>query len=142
MLFCPLDRCVGVSDQLQLLGKEQERNKLLCSSAPPDTAPATPKTPLTSKSTAKENTRTPAAKKIQKAAGGGNTDAEEAGLTSGDGEVAMADKGLDGEGGEARGKTGGKKSSVKTKLAQPEIPNVQPAPAECEYSLNICTDIT
>lgn len=133
---------MGVSDQLQLFAKEQERKKLLYSSAPPDTAPATPKTPSTSKSTAKENPRTPAAKKIQKAAGGGggNADAEKAGQMCGDGEVDTADKGLDGEGG--RGKTARKKSSVKTKQTQPEIPIVQPSPAECEYSLNICTDIT
>lgn len=133
---------MGVSDQLQLFAKEQERKKLLYSSAPPDTAPATPKTPLTSKSTAKQNTRTPAAKKIQKAAGGGNAGAEEAGQMCVEGKVDAADKDLDGGGGVARGKTAGKKSSVKTKQTQPEVPIVQPTPAECEYLLNICTDTT
>ncbi|XP_070771379.1 general transcription factor 3C polypeptide 1 [Enoplosus armatus] len=134
-------KCVGVSDQLQLFAKEQERKKLLYSSAPEtasDTAPATPKTPSTSKSTAKENIKTPAAKKVQKAGGRGNGDAEEAGQVCGDGEVDRADEGLDGEGGKTRGKSGAKgktaakKSSVKTKQTQPEIPIAQPTPDECE----------
>ncbi|XP_045903076.1 general transcription factor 3C polypeptide 1-like [Micropterus dolomieu] len=127
-------KCVGESDRLQLFAKEQERQKLLYSSAP-ETSDTTPSA---SKSTAKENTRTPAAKEIQKAGGGGNEDAEEAGQVCGDREVDTADRGFDGEGGKARGKSGakrktpGKKSSGKTKRTQPEFPIVQPTPAECE----------
>lgn len=134
VLLTSLDRCVGESDRLQLFAKEQERQKLLYSSAP-ETSDTTPSA---SKSTAKENTRTPAAKEIQKAGGGGNEDAEEAGQVCGDREVDTADRGFDGEGGKARGKSGakrktpGKKSSVKTKRTQPEFPIVQPTPAECE----------
>ncbi|XP_070683568.1 general transcription factor 3C polypeptide 1 [Pempheris klunzingeri] len=128
-------RCVGVSDQLQLFAKEQERQKLLYSSAPQtsNTAPATPATPSTSKSTAKGNAKQAAkeAKKIQRAGGGGKDDTEEAGQMCGDGEVDTED----GEGGKARGKsegkrkTAGKKNGVKT---QSEIPIVQLTPAECE----------
>ncbi|KAM7394584.1 hypothetical protein PAMP_021375 [Pampus punctatissimus] len=69
---------VGVSDQLQLVAKEQERKKLLCSSTPQTSSTAS-KTPSTSNVTAKENTRTPAAKKIQKA---GETPACSESLTS------------------------------------------------------------
>ncbi|XP_035516207.1 general transcription factor 3C polypeptide 1-like isoform X2 [Morone saxatilis] len=124
-------KCVGVSNQLQLFAKEQERKKFLYS-----TSPATPKTPSTPKSTAKEKPKTPAAKKIQKAAGGGNEDAEEAGQKCGDREVDTAYEGLDEEAGKGRRKSGakrktaGKKSSGKT--TQPEIPIVQPTPDECE----------
>ncbi|XP_044044024.1 general transcription factor 3C polypeptide 1 [Siniperca chuatsi] len=131
-------KCVGVSDQLQLFAKEQERQKLLYSSAPETsgTAPATPKTPSASTSTAKENTNTPPAKKSKKAGGDGNEDAEEVVQMCGDREDTA--DGLDGEGGKARGKSGakrktvGKKSSVKTKQTQPEILIVQPTPTECE----------
>ncbi|XP_029312111.1 general transcription factor 3C polypeptide 1 isoform X2 [Cottoperca gobio] len=121
-------KCVGVSNQLQLFAKEQERKKLLYSSAPQmsDAAPPTPKTPTTSKSK-KQSAKSPAAKKVQKAGGGRNKDAKEAGQTSGDGEVNSADGGSDGEGGEA-----GEKSSVKTNQTQPEIPTVQLTPAESE----------
>lgn len=136
-----------MSDRLQLFAKEQERKKLLYSSGPQtsDTAPAAPKTPSTSESTAKENTKSPATKKIQKAGGGGNEDAGEAGQMCGDGEADAVDVGLDGERGKARRKSGAKrktarkKRSVKTKQTQPEIIVVQPTPAECEYSLNHCT---
>lgn len=147
VLLTSLDRCVGVSDQLQLFAKEQERKKLLYSSAPQtsDTAPAAPKTPSNSKSTTKENTKTPAAKKIQKAGGGGNNDVEEASQRCGDKEADTENEDLDGEGGKGRGKSGakrktaGRKSSVKAKQTQPEIPIVQPTPAECENSLNFYT---
>lgn len=81
-------------------------------------------TPSTSKSTAKENTKTPAAKKKQNAGGGGgNKDVEEAGPMCGDIKVDTADEGSDGEGGKARKK--------RTKQTQPEIPIVQPTPAKC-----------
>ncbi|XP_041790222.1 general transcription factor 3C polypeptide 1 [Chelmon rostratus] len=133
-------RCVGVSDQLQLFAKEQERKKLLYSSAPQasSTAPATTKTPSTSKSTPKGNNKTPAAKKIQNSSEGGNKDAEEAGQMCGDGEVDTANNGLGGKGGKARGKSGakrnkaGKKGRERSKQTQPEIPIAQSTPAQCE----------
>lgn len=80
-------------------------------------------TPSTSKSAAKENTKTPVAKKKQNAGGGGNEDVENAGPMCGDIKVDTADEGSDGEGGKARKK--------RTKQTQTEIPIVQPTPAEC-----------
>lgn len=136
------DRCFGVSDKLQQFAKEQERKKLLYSSAPQtsDAAPPTPKTP--SMSTAKDNSKTPATKKKsrKKEGSGGNKDAEEAKQTCGDGEEDTADEGLVGKGGEAggNGTTAGENSSVETNKTQPEIPIVQLTPAESEYSLNLC----
>ncbi|XP_068582952.1 general transcription factor 3C polypeptide 1 [Cebidichthys violaceus] len=135
--------CVGVSNQLQLVAKEQERKKLLYSAPQTSGAePPAPKTPSASKAkTAAENGKPRAAKKIQKAAaggGGGNEDAEEAGRNCGDGEVERADEGLDGEGGEAGGKSGaqkktaGGKSSVKTNQTQTEISIVQIPPVKYE----------
>ncbi|XP_073327021.1 general transcription factor 3C polypeptide 1 isoform X3 [Pagrus major] len=127
-------KCVGVSDQLQLFAKEQERKKLLYSSAPQtsDAAPAAPKTPSTSKKTAK---KTPAAKKTQKAGGGGNKDPEEAGQTCGDRDVDPADEGLDGDKGKGR-RSGAKRNTAgrksRSKQTQPETPIVQPTPDECE----------
>ncbi|XP_029009118.1 general transcription factor 3C polypeptide 1 [Betta splendens] len=52
-------KCVGVSDQFQLFAKEQERSKVLSSSAvqASDTPPATPKTPTTSGASAKTSAR-------------------------------------------------------------------------------------
>ncbi|XP_040001751.1 general transcription factor 3C polypeptide 1 [Xiphias gladius] len=128
--------CVGVSDQLQLFAKEQERKKLLYSSAPQtsDTATAIPKTQPSSETTAKGNTKNPAAKKIQKAGGEGDKDAEEAGQACGVREVEMGGEGLEGGGGKARGKSGarrkttGKKGGVTANQTQPDIPT----PAECE----------
>ncbi|XP_071360613.1 general transcription factor 3C polypeptide 1 [Trachinotus anak] len=130
---------VGVSNQLQLFAKEQERKKLLYSSAPqaPDTAPATPKTPSSSKSTAKGNT--PAAKKIQKAGGGG--DAKEAGQ-------ACSDEGLEGGRGKARGKSAArrkttrKKGSVKTNQAQPDVIQLTPAEGETSACSESNTSVT
>lgn len=136
-----------MSDQLQLFAKEQERKKLLYSSAPQasSTAPATTKTPSTSKSTPKGNNKTPAAKKIQNSSEGGNKDAEEAGQMCGDGEVDTANNGLGGKGGKARGKSGakrnkaGKKGRERSKQTQPEIPIAQSTPAQCECSFSLCT---
>ncbi|XP_040892530.1 general transcription factor 3C polypeptide 1 [Toxotes jaculatrix] len=133
-------KCVGVSDQLQLFAKEQERKKLLYSSAPQtsDAAPASSKAPSSSKSTAKGNDKTPGPEKIQKAGGGEDKDAEEAGQTCGVTEVGMGDEGLDGGRGKVREKSGarrktrGKKGSVTVKQTQPDIPMVQPTPTECE----------
>ncbi|XP_027139206.1 general transcription factor 3C polypeptide 1 isoform X2 [Larimichthys crocea] len=133
-------KCVGVSDQLQLFAKEQERTKLLYSSTPQmsNTAPATPKTPSTSKSSSKQNTKSPAAKKIHDAGEGEHEGVEEAGPKCGDEEVDAAGEGLGGEGGKARRKSGakrqtaGRKSSVRAKQTQPEIPIEQTTPAEGE----------
>ncbi|XP_033480322.2 general transcription factor IIIC subunit 1 [Epinephelus lanceolatus] len=125
--------CVGGSDQLQLFAQEQERQKLLFSSAP-QTSDADVKTPSSSTSVAKENTKGPAAKKVRKAGRGRNKDAEEAGQTCGDAEVDAADEGVDGEGGEAGVKrtTAGEKSNMETNQIKSEIPAVQPTPAEGE----------
>lgn len=134
-------RCVGVSDQLQLFAKEQERKKLLYSSAPrtSDSAPVTPKTPSTSKKAAK---KTPAAKKTQKAGRGGSKGAEEAGQTCDDRDVDPADEGLDGDKGKGR-RSGAKRNKAgrksRSKQTQPETPIVQPTPDECEHSLNLCS---
>ncbi|XP_042341203.1 general transcription factor 3C polypeptide 1 [Plectropomus leopardus] len=116
-------KCVGVSDQLQLFAKEQERQKILFSSAP-QTSDADITTPSTSTQTAKENTTTPAATKVRKAGGGGNKDAEKAGQTCGDGKV-------DAEDGVKR-ITARKKSCVETNQIQPDVPVVQPTPAKSE----------
>nr|XP_046226632.1 general transcription factor 3C polypeptide 1-like [Scatophagus argus] len=133
-------KCVGVSNQLQLFAKEQERNKLLFSCAPPtsNAAPTTLKTPSPSKSTAEENTEASAAKKIQNAGGGGgggggagNKDAEEAGQMCRD----TSEEGLDGKGAKARRKSGAKTNLTRKKRAkqtQPEIPIIQPTPVEGE----------
>ncbi|XP_070828041.1 general transcription factor 3C polypeptide 1 [Chaetodon trifascialis] len=127
-------KCVGVSDQLQLFAKEQERTKLLYSSAPQasDTAAAGPKTPSASKSTAKENKEAPAAK-TQNA---DSKDVDEAGRMCG--EVNTADEGLGGEGGKARrksrakGNTAGKKSRARNKQTPAETPSAPSTPAQRE----------
>ncbi|CAK6972755.1 general transcription factor 3C polypeptide 1-like [Scomber scombrus] len=132
---------VGVSDQLQLVAKEQERKKLLYSSAPHTSSSL--KTQSTSKLTEKENLRSPAAKKMKKAGRGGVKDEEEP-VESKDESVDRADdtdeEESDGDGVKARGKSGargrrktvGKKSSDTTKETQPETSIEQPTPAECE----------
>ncbi|XP_050926445.1 LOW QUALITY PROTEIN: general transcription factor 3C polypeptide 1 [Lates calcarifer] len=133
-------KCVGGSDQLQLFAQEQERQKLLYSSAPQtlDTAPATPTTPSSSTSTATGNTRTPAATKTETADGGGDEDVKEDEQTRGVKEVEKSEEGLDGGRGKARRKSGarrkstGKKGGVTKKQTQPDAPTVQPTPAECE----------
>lgn len=129
---------VGVSNDLQLFAKEQERQKLLYSTAPQtaDTAPATPKTPSTSESTAKENTKTPAVKKIKKAGRKGDKAVGEVQPLCEDRQVHTGDKGSDEEGGKTKGKSGArtkstvKRGSVATK--QPDIPIKQPTSMECE----------
>ncbi|XP_035036603.2 general transcription factor 3C polypeptide 1 [Hippoglossus stenolepis] len=123
-----------VSDQLQLFAKEQERKELLFSSAPQTSEPAAAasKVPPPPRSTGKGNTKR---KKNQKA-GGGDEDAEEAGQTCGD--VEVGGEALDGGGGKARGKSRagrksrGKKGSETEKQTQPDVPLMQPTPAECE----------
>nr|XP_020499344.1 LOW QUALITY PROTEIN: general transcription factor 3C polypeptide 1 [Labrus bergylta] len=118
-------KCVGVSDQLQLFAKEQERCKLLSSSGThtSDGAPATPKTPSTPKSRAKGNNQTSAKKKTPKTGKGGNEDEEETGPM-----CVNEDSGK----GRGKGKTARGKSSAKTNQKQPLIPVSQPATAESE----------
>lgn len=114
---CSCVRCVGVSNELQLFVKEQERNKLLYSSDPQSssTAPSTSVTP-TSKLVVKDNDRTPAAKRKQNAG-------ERRG--SKDGEEGKAKKK------ESTKNTAGKR---RTKKTQPENPIVQPSPDEGQLS--------
>ena len=138
-LVTSLIRCV--SDQLQLFAKEQERKELLFSSAPQTSEPAAAasKAPPPPKSTGKGNAKS---KKNQKAGAGGDEDAKEARQTCGDGEAEVGGAALDGGGGKARGKSKagrksrGKKGSETEK--QPDVPLMQPTPAECEFSCNIC----
>lgn len=132
---CSCVRCVGVSNELQLFVKEQERNKLLYSSDPQSssTAPPTSVTPSTSKLTVKDNDRTPAAKRKRHAGERrGDKDAAGAAWVCDEREVEGVDEISDGEGGRAKRKestinTAGKRRIKKT---QPENPIVQPTPDE------------
>uniref|UniRef100_UPI003AAA6387 general transcription factor 3C polypeptide 1 n=1 Tax=Centroberyx gerrardi TaxID=166262 RepID=UPI003AAA6387 len=137
-------KCVGVSGHLQQFAKEQERNKLLCSSASPKvtprnskTAPSTPKTPSVSRSKAKGSTKTPPVKEIQKQDGEGEEDGKQAKQMCGDGGQDKEDEGLvggrvtRGKAG-ARGKKAGKKDSMATKQTEPDIPITHPTPVKCE----------
>ncbi|KAJ4944248.1 hypothetical protein JOQ06_012793, partial [Pogonophryne albipinna] len=112
-------RFVGVSNRLQRFAKEQERTKLLYSSAPQalDVDAPSPKSPPTAKRK-KASSKSPAAKKFRKADGGGKEAVEE------DGEVNTEVRALDGEGGEAAGE----KSQVKAE--HPESPFIQAAEGE------------
>ncbi|KAI4832969.1 hypothetical protein KUCAC02_015903, partial [Chaenocephalus aceratus] len=112
-------RFVGVSNRLQRFAKEQERTKLLYSSAPQalDVDAPSPKSPPTAKRK-KASSKSPAAKKFRKADGGGKETVEE------DGEVNTEVRALDGEGGEAAGE----KSQVKAE--HPESPFIQAAEGE------------
>ncbi|XP_023257018.1 general transcription factor 3C polypeptide 1 isoform X3 [Seriola lalandi dorsalis] len=114
-------KSVGVSDQLQLFAKEQERKKLLYSSAPraSHAAPATPETPSSSKSTA--------SKKIRKAGGEGDKGAMEGGQT-------CSDEGLDGGRGKVRGKSGARGKTTGRKGSETQTDQVQPTPGKCETS--------
>ncbi|XP_029367452.1 general transcription factor 3C polypeptide 1 [Echeneis naucrates] len=122
-------KCVGGSDQLQLFAKEQERKKLLYSSAPQalDTAPATPTTPSSSKSTAKGSTSTAKKSRI---AGREGDEAE-----------------LNGDRGKAKRKSGairkttGKKGSLETEQTEANV--IQPTPdGSCsESAINVTPDV-
>ncbi|KAM9857030.1 general transcription factor 3C polypeptide 1 [Aulostomus maculatus] len=131
-------KCVGGSDQLQLFAKEQERQKLLYSSAPQtsSTASASSKTPSTSKLTAKESTRTPGVRKIRKTGKGGDEDEEEAGTLS-------FDKDMEADGAKVKGKPGRKRKNARKKGTvtenQPESSIIQPTPFECETP--VCTSM-
>ncbi|XP_061576125.1 general transcription factor 3C polypeptide 1-like [Cololabis saira] len=124
-------RCVGVSDQLQLFAKEQERKKQLYSSAPQmsNAEPGT-STPPTSNKT----TKTCASKKNTKTSRGRKKDAEDWDSRDNGG------KKVGKKGGKAKGKSRARrkvsteKEEVTTKL---DIPLIHPAPAECETL--VCT---
>lgn len=106
-------RCAGVSNQLQLFVKEQERNKLLCSADPQ--LSSTP--PSTSDSA---NAKTPASRRKQKAGKRGRTkDLEEDPLME---TVEAADEHLD------EGEKSGRKSRAKQNTAG--IGNTEESPAE------------
>lgn len=120
---------MGESDRLQLFAKEQERKKLLSSSAPQasNAESTSPKTPATSKSD--KPATTPASKRKMKANGTENKDAEEAEQVCDD----RKDVGND--------TTGGIESGTRRKTAetQPGDPIIQHTPTECESSLKSCT---
>lgn len=124
ILFCSsLGRFVSVSDQLQLFAKEQEKNKLLSSSAPQmsKAEPATPKTPTTPK--------TPASKAKKKTNRCKKQDSDE----------DWANNGLSGKNGKARRKSGARrkisaaKDEVMTTQTTPADLLTQPAAAECGF---------
>lgn len=118
-----LHRFVGVSDRLQLFVKEQERNKQLCSSAP-QTSDTQPRTPSTSASAAKQNTKT-AAKKKQKSDGRKRSKSgKEAGRVVGDRKVAAAEGDLNEKAG-----NGSQTLGTEEKTADGGIVD----PAQCEF---------
>ncbi|XP_029998017.1 general transcription factor 3C polypeptide 1 isoform X2 [Sphaeramia orbicularis] len=129
-------KCVGVSDKLQLFAKEQERNKLLCSSAPvpPNSAPASPKTPSTSKRSTKRKGKTPAAKGKQREAGGDAEKEAEEDVTVCAGEEEKPAGGGSDEDKSQGGETTDKTSDVTINQTQRESSVVEAAAAECESS--------
>uniref|UniRef100_A0A3Q1HED5 B-block binding subunit of TFIIIC domain-containing protein n=1 Tax=Anabas testudineus TaxID=64144 RepID=A0A3Q1HED5_ANATE len=120
-------KCVGVSDHLQLFAKEQERNKLLYSSAAQasDAAPATPKSASTSKSAARKNTKKSAAKK--KSGREEDKDAEEVPQM-----CNADDDGLDGKGGNTMGKS--RIDEINASIHLLQIPSVQTSKKSLERS--------
>ncbi|KAM3864620.1 general transcription factor 3C polypeptide 1 [Diretmus argenteus] len=91
-------KCVAVSDDMQQFAKEQERNKLLCSTAShkvaprnSKTSPSTPKTPSTSRAKATQSTETPLVTEIQEEDG----DGQEAEQMCSHGDPDMGDQGSD-----------------------------------------------
>ncbi|KAM4584504.1 general transcription factor 3C polypeptide 1 isoform 2-T2 [Odontesthes bonariensis] len=120
-------RCVGVSDQLQLFAKEQERKKLLYSSAPEISDATSSKLPANKKG------KTPAAKKSKKAGVDKNKNAEEEKEKCDDG---GGDQDVIGRKDETKGKSGAQrkespeKHNVTTNQTQPGIPVLQPTPAK------------
>ncbi|XP_041838036.1 general transcription factor 3C polypeptide 1-like [Melanotaenia boesemani] len=127
-------KCVGVSDQLQLFAKEQERNKLLYPSPQVSGAdPSTSKTPASSKLPANKNSKTSAAKKQKR-----KKDAEVEQKMCDDGGEDVEDEGLGGKKGKGRGKMGRRhkmsanEDDETTNQIQTDIPIIQPTPAESE----------
>ncbi|KAM4595765.1 general transcription factor 3C polypeptide 1 [Fundulus diaphanus] len=143
-------RCASNNDQLQLFAKEQERNKLLYSSATHmlDPEPASPKTPSTSKVPGSKSGKTVAAKKGKRAGSGRNRDAEEgqqvADDPTGDGEGGK----LDGNADEANDKSGTKRTAeeddVTAEQTEPDLSIAPSTQAEretppCSGSINTTT---
>ncbi|CAG5928749.1 unnamed protein product [Menidia menidia] len=124
-------RCVGVSDQLQLVAKEQERKKQLSSSAPEisEADPGTSNTPPSSKLPANKKSKTPADKMSQKSGVDENKQKE------------MCDDGGEDQGsgdkkgkGKSRAQRKASTEGANESTEQPEavVPTTQPPPAECE----------
>ncbi|XP_029706384.1 general transcription factor 3C polypeptide 1 isoform X2 [Takifugu rubripes] len=112
-------KCAGVSNQLQLFVKEQERNKLLCS-ADPQVSSTPPSTPAASSTSESANAKTPASRRKQKAGKRGQTkDLEEEPLM---GMVEAADEHLD------EGEKSGRKSRAKQNTTGRG--NIEESPAE------------
>ncbi|KAF7662374.1 hypothetical protein LDENG_00237400 [Lucifuga dentata] len=122
-------KCVGVSDRMQQFAKEQERNKLLYSSAPQTSNASTAKTPSNSRAKAKGGTKTLSAKEVPKAAGDG--DSKEVRQSCGDADQDTGDEGLDGHGVKARKMTAEKKGKVGTKETK-LVPISHPTQTKCE----------
>lgn len=133
-------RCAGVSNQLQLFVKEQERNKLLCSADPQlsSTPPSTPAASSTSESAVKANAKTRASRRKQKAGKtkGRTKDLEEDLLK---GTVEAADEHLD-EGEKSGQKSRGKQNTTgkgNTEESPAENPDTQPAAGEHRYPFHL-----
>ncbi|KAL6111010.1 gtf3c1 [Pungitius sinensis] len=117
-------RCVGVSNQLQMVAKEQERKKLLYSS--PQTSNPQPPAPKTPKSAKKKK------KKKKRAGGGGDDDDDTDDDTK---EADVAGGASDAEGGAEGGAAGGKSASGRKKAGRRSaVKRSQPETtgAECE----------
>ncbi|XP_054912510.1 general transcription factor 3C polypeptide 1 [Poeciliopsis prolifica] len=119
-------KCASASDQLQLFAKEQERNKLLSSSA-------SHKSDTKTSSTLSKSRKTPKAQKGKKAGGSRNKDQEE------DQPVLVdhtEDEELNGKNDEADEKCGAKRREeedyVTGKQTEPDAPDSQSAQAESE----------
>ncbi|XP_047435192.1 general transcription factor 3C polypeptide 1-like [Mugil cephalus] len=125
-------KCVGVSGQLKQFAKEQERKKLLYSSAPHTPNTELTKTPSGSEATGKEDVKLSATKKVKKTNGeGGKERAVETTLCddrkedegNGDKERVKA---------EATRKAEEEKGVTTANETQPDIPIIQPSTEECE----------
>lgn len=126
VVLFPLHRCASASDQLQLFAKEQERNKLLSSSASHKSDTKTSSTPSKSR-------KTPKAQKGKKAGGSRNKGQEEHQQVRVD---HTEDEELDGKSDEADEKSGAKRTEeeecVTRKQTEPDAPVTQSAQAESE----------
>ncbi|XP_035993309.1 general transcription factor 3C polypeptide 1 [Fundulus heteroclitus] len=143
-------RCTSNNDQLQLFAKEQERNKLLYSSATHtlDPEPASPKTPPTSKGPGNKSGKTVAAKKGKRADSRRNRDAEEGQQVANDPTGDVEDEKLEGNADEANDKCGTKRTAeeddVKAQQTEPDLSIAQSTEAErespaCSGSINAPT---
>lgn len=122
-----------MSDRLQLFVKEQERNKLLCSSAP-QTSDAVPLTPSTSAPAATQNTKAAAKKRQNSNSRKGTKGGKEAGPVVGVKGVAGAHEGLNEAGGNLS-RTVGTLEKKGTAQSGAENPSVHPA--HCRFPFSI-----